>query len=66
MKQLKIKPKEQKGEFLGILLGTLAASLLVRALACKEFIRAGEEAVAKSRGQGMIEAVEVRIRVGQD
>ena len=61
-----MKPKEQKGEFLGVLLGTLAASLLVRALACKEFIRAGEEAVPKSRGQGMIEAVEVRIRSGQD
>ena len=39
---IKIEAKEQKGEFFGMLLGTLAASLLGSALAGKGVIRVGE------------------------
>ena len=42
MKQLKNEAKEQKGEFLSMLLGALGASLLGNMLARKGVIRAGE------------------------
>ena len=38
---IKNETKEQKGEFLRMLLGTLAASILENVLAGKEIIRAG-------------------------
>ena len=38
---IKNETKEQKGEFLRMLVGTLAASILENALAGKEIIRAG-------------------------
>ena len=44
MKQLKIKQKE-KGGFIGILLGTLGASLLGNLLTGKGTIRAGKGAI---------------------
>ena len=40
---MKNESKEQKGGFLGMLLGTLGASLLGNMLAGKGVIRAGEE-----------------------
>ena len=49
--------KGQKGEFLGIFLGTLATSLLRSALAHKGAIRGGD---------GVIRAGEGVIRIGQD
>ena len=39
---IKNEVKEKKGDFLSILPGTLAASLLENMLACKGIIRAGE------------------------
>ena len=51
--------KEQKGGFLGMLLGTLGASLLGNLLASKG-------ALAKSQGWGTIRAGEGTIRTGQD
>ena len=47
---IKDEAKEQKGEFLSMLLGTLAASLLVNMLAGKGVIRAGEGAVRVGYG----------------
>ena len=44
MKQLKTA-KEQKGGFLSILLGTLAASMLGSALTGRGVIRAGKDAI---------------------
>ena len=44
MKQLKIK-KNKKGGFLGMLLGTLSASLLGNLLTSKGTIRAGERSI---------------------
>ena len=41
--RIKYKAKKQKGGFLGILLGTLAASLLRSALAGKEVIRIAQD-----------------------
>ena len=41
-KQLKNEAKEEKGGFLGMLLGTLGASLLGNLLTGKRTIRAGE------------------------
>ena len=40
-KTIKNKTKEQKGEFLSMLLGTLGASLLGNLLIRKEIVRAG-------------------------
>ena len=40
-KTIKNETKEQKGEFLGMLLGTLGASLLENMLAAKGIVRAG-------------------------
>ena len=42
MKKLKIEAKEQKEWFLGMLSGTLVASLLGNLLTCKGTIKAGE------------------------
>ena len=42
-KQLKMKQKKQKEGFLGMLLGTLGASLLVNLLTGKDTIRAGQD-----------------------
>ena len=39
------EPKEQKGDFISILLGTLGGSLLGNMLAGKCFIQAGEETI---------------------
>ena len=57
--KIKNQAKEQKGRFLGILLGTLRASLLGNLLTDKVAIRAGEGVTAMSQGRGTI-------RVGQD
>ena len=54
---IKNKSKQQKGEFLGMLLGTLGASLLGDILTGKVTIRAGE---------GIFRAGESTIRQGQD
>ena len=56
---IKNDAKEQKGGFLGILLGTLGASLLVNLLTGERTIRAGEGEIAASRVRGTI-------RAGQD
>ena len=53
---MKNEAKEQKGGFLGILLGTLGASLLRNLLTRKGTIGAGEEAISTSQGQGTIRA----------
>ena len=47
----KNEPKEQKGRFLSMLLVTLGASLLGNLLTGKGTIRAGEGAIATSRGR---------------
>ena len=54
---IKNEGKEQKGGFLGMLLGTLGVSLLGNLLTGKDTIRAGE---------GKIKAGEDTIRTGQD
>ena len=54
---IKNKSKQQKGEFLGMLLGTLGANLLGDILTGKVTIRAGE---------GIFRAGESTIRQGQD
>ena len=51
--------KQQKGGFLGILLGTLGASLLGNLLT-------GKGTIAASQGQGTIRAGEGTIKAGQD
>ena len=48
--------KEQKGGFLNMLLGTLDASLLGNILAGKGMNRAGEGAIAKRQGRGIVRA----------
>ena len=48
--------KEQKGGFLSMLLGTLGASLLGNILAGKGMNRAGEGAIAKRQGRGIVRA----------
>ena len=48
--------KEQKGGFLSMLLGTIGASLLGNVLADKGINRAGEGAIAKRQGWGVIRA----------
>ena len=45
VKQLQIKQKKQKGGFLGILLGTLAPSLLGNMFAGKGVIQAGKRTI---------------------
>ena len=59
IKGVKNEAKEQKGGFLGMLLGTLGASLLGNLLTGKGTIRTGKGAIAMSGGQGTI-------RTGQD
>ena len=54
---IKNEAKEQKGGFLGMLLGTLGASLLGNLLT-------GKEAIAASQGGGTIRADEETIRAG--
>ena len=49
--------KEQKGEFLSMLLSTLSASLLRNILAGKGINRAGEDRGKNRAGQGVIRAV---------
>ena len=46
--------REQKGGFLSMLLGTLGASLLGNILAGKGINRAGEIAIAKRKGRGIV------------
>ena len=53
---IKNEAKEQKGGFLGMLLGTLGASLLGNLLTGKWTIIAGEGATAMSQGRRMIRA----------
>ena len=50
VKQLKNKVKEQHGRFIGMLLGTLGASLLGNLLADKGTIRAGEGTIRAGEG----------------
>ena len=56
-KTIKTEAKEQKGGFLGMLLGTLCASLLGNKLVGKGVMRAGKETIRA--GEGII-------RVDQD
>ena len=49
---VKNETKEQKGEFLSMLLGTLGASLLGNLLTGKEFVRAGSD--NKNKGKGVV------------
>ena len=51
---IKNEVKEQKGGFLSMLLGTLGASLLRNLLTGSGIIRAGQRAIAMSRGRGAI------------
>ena len=48
--------KEEKGGFLGMLLCTLGASLLGNILSGREINRAGEGAIAKRQGRGIVRA----------
>ena len=57
MQQLKSGFKRTINWFLGILLGILGANSLVNVLAGKGVIRAGEEAIRTSWGQGKIRGV---------
>ena len=56
-KTIKYKAKEQKGGFLGMLLGTLDASLLGNLLTGTDTIRVGEGTIRAGKGA---------IRAGQD
>ena len=47
---IKNEAKEQKGEFLSMLLGTLGANLLRNMLAVKRIIRAGEGTIRAGYG----------------
>ena len=58
-KTIKNEAKEQKGGFIGMLLGTLGASLSGNLLTDKGLI-------ATSQGQGTIKADEATVRAGQD
>ena len=51
---IKNEVKEQQGGFLSMLLGTLGASLLRNLLTGSGIIRAGQGAIAMSRGRGAI------------
>ena len=57
--EIKSEAKEQKGGFLGMLVGTLGSSLLGNLLTGKSTIRAGEGAIATSQGRGTITAGEI-------
>ena len=57
-KTVKNEAKEQKGGFLGMLLGTLGAGLLGNLLT-------GKGAIATSQGQSTIRAAEGSVRAGQ-
>ena len=70
---IKNEAKEQKAEFLDMLLGSLGASLLKSLLTGKGTIRAGEGAIATNQGRkanipgrGTIRTGEGTIRAGQD
>ena len=52
-KTIKNETKEQKGGFLGMLLGTLGASLLGNILAGKGIVRAGS---GNKKGKGIVRA----------
>ena len=52
-KTIKNEAKEQKGEFLSMLLGTLGASLLGNILAGKGIVRAGS---GSKKGKGIVRA----------
>ena len=54
--KIKNEEKEQKGGFLGMLLGTLGSSVLGNLLTGKRLMRAGEGTLATSQGQGMTRA----------
>ena len=49
--KIKNKAKEQKGEFLGILLGTLGASLLRNIFAGNRVVRCGEGVIGTGKGK---------------
>ena len=53
---IKNRTKNRKRRFLGKLLGTLGASLLVNLVTSKGTIRAGEVVIATSQGQSTIRA----------
>ena len=53
IKTIKYKTKEQKGDFLSMLLVTLGASLLGNLLSVKETVRAGERIVRASYGSSI-------------
>ena len=53
-KTVKNEAKEQKGGFLGMLLGTLGVRLLGNLLEGKSTIKAGERTIRTSQGRGTI------------
>ena len=63
---IKNESKEQKGRFLGMLLGTLGASLLGNLLTGKGVIATSQGREANMTGRGTIRAGEGTIRAGQD
>ena len=63
---IKNKANEQKGGFLGMLLGTLDPSLLGNLLTDKGAIAMSQGCKANMPGQGTIRAGEGTIRAGQD
>ena len=63
-KTIKSETKEQKGRFLPMLIGTLAASLLGSRLTEKGVIRASDDTIRAD--DGIIRAGEDTIRAGQD
>ena len=63
-KTIKSETKEQKGRFLPMLIGTLAASLLGSRLTERGVIRASDDTIRAD--DGIIRAGEDTIRAGQD
>ena len=63
---IKNEAKEQRGGFLGMLLDTLGASLLVNLLTGKGSIAASQVREANMHERGTIRAGEETIRAGQD
>ena len=63
-KPINNEAKKQKGRLLGILLGTLGASLLGNVLTGKSTIRAGDSTIRE--GEGSVRAGEGTIRAGQN
>ena len=63
-KTIKSETKEQKGRFLPMLIGTLAASLLGSGLTEKGVIRASDDTIRAD--DGIIRAGEDTVRAGQD